>query len=222
MSVYQEILNWSQGRQAFVQDALRRLITSTSLTQNDIDELVQLVKKECGDTTITLNAIPLDNTHIPTTSVVSGNYPKLISLSNPINVCALHNQGGLQFSNTGLTVIYGNNGSGKSSYSRILRKLCWSRNPSVVLKKNVFNPSTNQQQVDFVVENNGSNVSFTWTENSPSNPILNSIFVFDNECGGIYITNENPTEYKPVGIDILENLISRNADRFSKRNGDCG
>lgn len=208
MSIYQDILNWSQGRQAFVQDALRRLITSTALTQNDIDELVQLVKKECGDTTITLNAIPLDNTHIPTTSATSGNYPKLISLSNPINICALHNQGSLQFSNIGLTVVYGNNGSGKSSYSRILRKLCWSRNPSVTLKKNVFNPSTNQQQVDFVVEDNGSNVGFTWTENSPSNPILNSIFVFDNDCGDIYINNENPTEYKPVGIDVLEKLIS--------------
>jgi energy-coupling factor transporter ATP-binding protein EcfA2 len=208
MSVYQEILNWSQGRQGFVRDALRRLTTSTALTQNDIDELVQLVKKECGDTTITLSAIPLDNTHIPTTAATSGNYPKLISLSNPINICALHNRGGLAFSNTGLTVVYGNNGSGKSSYSRILRKLCWSRNPSTILKKNVFNPSTSQQKVDFVIENNGSNISITWTETGPINPLLNSIFVFDNECAGIYINNENPTEYKPVGIDILERLIS--------------
>lgn len=208
MSVYQEILNWSQGKQLFVQDALRRLITSTSLNQTDIDELVQLVKKECDDTSITLNPVPLDNTHIPTTTSTIGNYPKLISFSNPINICALHDQGGLQFSNNGLTVVYGNNGSGKSSYSRILRKLCWSRNPSIELKKNVFNPSTNQQKVDFVIENNGSNIAFTWTENSPSNPTLKSIFVFDNDCADIYINNENPTQYKPVGIDILEKLIT--------------
>lgn len=208
MAIYQEILNWSQSRPLFVRDALRRLITSTTITQSDIDELVELVKKDCGDTSITLNAIPLDSIHIPTTATINGNYPKLISLSNPINICALDNQGSLQFSNIGLTVVYGNNGSGKSSYSRILRKLCWSRNPSVTLKKNVFNPSASQQQVDFVVENNGSNVAFTWTENSPSNPILNLIFVFDNDCGDIYINNENPTEYKPVGIDVLEKLIS--------------
>lgn len=208
MSIYQDILNWSQGRPAFVQDALRRLVASTTLTQNDIDELVQLVKKECGDNTISINPIPLNSTHIPTTIAISGNYPKLISLNNPINICALHNQGGLQFSNTGLTIVYGGNGSGKSSYSRILRKLCWSRNPSVTLKKNVFNPSSNQQQVDFIVEDNGSNINFSWTENSPSNPILNSFFVFDNDCGDIYINNENPTEYKPVGIDVLEKLVS--------------
>lgn len=208
MSIYQDILNWSQSRQLFIQDALRRLITSTVLTQTDIDELVQLVKKECGDTSVALNAIPLDNTHIPTTTVISGNYPKLISLSNPINISALHNQGNLQFSSLGLTVVYGKNGSGKSSYSRILRKLCWSRNPSVELKKNVFNPSPSLQKVDFVLENNSSNLTFSWTESSPSDPILHSIFVFDNDCGDIYINNENPTEYKPVGIDVLEKLIS--------------
>lgn len=208
MSVYQEILSWSQGKQLFIQDALRRIITSTTLIQNDIDELAQLVKKECGDTSITLNAVPLNSTHIPMATTINGNYPKLISLSNPKNICALHDEGNLQFSNSGLTVVYGNNGSGKSSYSRILRKLCWSRNPSVTLKKNVFNPSLNQQEVNFVVENNGSNTNFTWTENSPSNPVLNSIFVFDNSCGDIYINNENPTEYKPVGIDVLEKLIT--------------
>ena len=207
MSIYEEILNWAKGKQAFVQDALRRIITSSALTQNDIDELVQLVKKECGDASITINAVPLDNTHIPTTAALNGYYPRLISLSNPINICALHEEGNLQFSNTGLTVVYGSNGSGKSSYSRILRKLCWSRNPSVTLKKNVFNPSGSPQQVDFVVEINGINSSFTWNENSPSNPVLNSIYVFDNDCGATYINNENPMEYKPIGIDVFEKLI---------------
>jgi len=208
MSIYQDILTWSRSRPEFVQDALRRLITSTALTQNDIDELVQLVKRQCGDTTITLTPIPLDSSHIPINTAVSENYPRLVRLSNPVNICALHHQGELQFSNTGLTVVYGKNGSGKSSYSRILRKLCWSRNSGVTLKRNVFNQSTVSQQVDFVLEKNGSDVSFTWAEGSPSTSDLNSIFVFDNDCGGIYINNENPTEYKPIGIDLLEKLVS--------------
>ncbi|MDW2798777.1 AAA family ATPase [Clostridium boliviensis] len=208
MAVYEEILDWAQGKQIFIQDALRRIITSTELTQNDIDELVLLVKKECGDTSITINALPINRTHIPTTVSVNGDYPRLISLSNPINICALHEQASLQFSKTGLTVIYGNNGSGKSSYSRIFRKLCWSRNPSVILKKNVFRLSRTPQQVNFVLEINGINNSFTWNENSQKNTLLNSIYVFDNDCGETYINNENPTEYKPIGIDVLEKLIS--------------
>ncbi|MBY0486115.1 MAG: AAA family ATPase, partial [Flavobacteriaceae bacterium] len=102
---------------------------------------------------------------------------------------------------------YGNNGSGKSSYSRILKKLCWSRNPGVELKKNVFTPSQTTQQVEFQIEDNGNSINFQWIENTPPNPILSSIYVFDIDCGDIYINRENPTEYKPIGIDVLERLV---------------
>jgi len=208
MSIYQNILNWSENKQEFIKDALRRIVTSTTLDQNDIEELSQLVRKECGDNAVSLNPIPLDISHLPKLSGSNRNYSKLISLSNPINISSLHVEGGLQFSNLGLNVVYGANGSGKSSYSRILKKLCWSRNPSVSLKRNVFSPSADQQKVDFVVENNNTLNNFTWIENTLSNPVLSSIFVFDNDCADIYVNNENPTDYKPVGIDVLEKLIS--------------
>lgn len=208
MSIYQEIFNWSQSRPLFIQDALRRIITSATIGQNDIDELVLLLKKECGDTSITLNAIPLNSNHIPASTSTNGTYPKLVGLKNPINICALHSEGNLKFSNSGLNVVYGNNGSGKSSYSRILSKLCWSRNPSVELKKNVFYPISNQQQVELKIEYNNTNIDFTWTENGPSHPYLNSIFIFDNDCSDVYINGENPTEYKPIGIDVLEKMVS--------------
>ena len=136
MAIYNEILTWANNKPAFIKDALRRIISNSSITQNDIDELVLLLKKENGDTSVSLNAIPINNTHIPTIVSAGTLYPKLISIKDPINICALHNQGHLQFPNNGLTVVYGNNGSGKSSYSRILKKLCWSRNSNIELKKN--------------------------------------------------------------------------------------
>lgn len=208
MAIYNEILIWANNKPAFLRDALRRIITSTTLSQTDIDELVLLLKKENGDTTVTLNSIPIDNTHIPTTVVAGAVYPKLINIKNPINICALHDKGNLQFPNNGLSVVYGNNGSGKSSYSRILKKLCWSRNSNIELKKNVFlSSSISQQKVDFIIEVNGIDTPFQWVENSPTHYALSSIFVYDNECGNVYVNNENPTQYKPVGIDVLERLI---------------
>jgi len=207
MAIYNEIVVWSNNKPSFLKDALRRIISSSAITQTDIDELVLLLKKENGDTTVTLNAIPIDNTHIPATVAIGTVYPKLISIKGPINVCALHDQGHLQFPNSGLTVVYGNNGSGKSSYSRILKKLCWSRNSNVELKKNVFSPSASQQKVDFIIEVNGTSIPFQWLENSPTHSALSSIFVYDNDCGNVYVNNENPTQYKPIGIDVLERLI---------------
>lgn len=207
MAIYNEILVWANNKPAFLKDALRRIISSSAITQTDINELVLLLKKENGDTSVTLNVIPIDNTHIPTTVATGTVFPKLISIKDPINVCALHNQGHLQFPNSGLTVVYGNNGSGKSSYSRILKKLCWSRNSNVELKKNVFTLSASQQKVDFIIEVNGISTPFQWLENSPTHSALSSIFVYDNDCGNVYVNNENPTQYKPIGIDVLERLI---------------
>jgi energy-coupling factor transporter ATP-binding protein EcfA2 len=207
MAIYQEILTWSASKTEFIRDALRRIVTTQNLTQSDIDELTALLKKEEGDTSVLISAIPLDDTHIPTSIATGLNYPRLISIKNPENICALYNQANLQFSNNGLIVVYGNNGSGKSSYSRILKKLCWSRDKSIDLKKNVFSGSNLQQKVEFIIEENGVNQNFIWNENAPSDPSLNSIFVFDSNCGEIYVNNENPTEYKPTGIDVLERLI---------------
>lgn len=207
MSIYQEILNWSQNRPDFIRDALRRIISNPTISSNDIEELVLLVKKENGDTTVAIDAIPFESIHIPTTTNIGGIYPKLISIKRPINICALHNEGCLQFAKDRLTVVYGNNGSGKSSYSRILKKLCWSRNSNIELKKNVFTPSSNQQQVDFIIEENGTNINFRWMENNNSHPTLKLIYVYDSDCGDIYLNKENPIEYKPVGIDLLERLI---------------
>lgn len=220
MAIYNEILIWANNKQVFLKDALRRIISSSEITQTDIDELVLLLKKENGDNTVTLNAIPIDNTHIPATVATGTVYPKLISIKDPINVCALHNQGHLQFPNSGLTVVYGNNGSGKSSYSRILKKLCWSRNSNVELKKNVFSPSVSQQKVDFIIEVNGINIPFQWLENSPTHSALSSIFVYDNDCGNVYVNNENPTQYKPIGIDVLERLIPVLNDISQKLNSE--
>jgi energy-coupling factor transporter ATP-binding protein EcfA2 len=220
MAVYHEILTWSSNKPTFIKDALRRIITNPLIHQNDIDELVWLLKKEKeGEIPLPLTPIPIDSSHIPTTISSINVFPKLISIKNPINICALHEQGHLQFSNKGLTVVYGNNGSGKSSYSKILKKFCWSRNRNFELKKNVFTLSTSQQQVDLVMEVNGSNTNYQWKEHLPPHAALNSIYVFDNDSADVYLNKENPTDYKPIGVDVLEKLvpllnnISKNLDQ---------
>ena len=207
MSIYQDILAWSANKPLFFSDALRRIIQNPTISQNDIDELTSLLKKEEGLAGIALNSIPLNNTHLPTLVNTGVHYPKLLRVRRPQNIAALYNLADLQFQGSGLTVIYGNNGSGKSSYSRIFKKLCWSRQSNIDLKKNVFIPSPLNQQVEFTIDINGTSTNFNWVENNPTHPALSSINVFDTDCGNIYVNNENPTDYKPVGIDVLEKLI---------------
>lgn len=207
MSIYNELLVWSETKSYFIQDALRRIVTKIEFTEDEIDEIIMLLKKECGDTSISLNAIPLDSSHLPTVLQEDAIYPRLVSISNPLNICALYEQSELKFANTGLTTVYGNNGSGKSSYFRILRKLCWSRNSDIKLKKNVFKPSESPQKVDFMIEEGGTITNYTWDENNNYNSMLQTMYVFDEACGKVYLNNENPVIYKPSGIEALEKLI---------------
>jgi hypothetical protein len=48
MPIYNEILNWSKSKSPWMQDALRRLIIQSKITDDDIDDLFKLLKKENG------------------------------------------------------------------------------------------------------------------------------------------------------------------------------
>lgn len=44
----------------------------------------------------------------------------------------------LEFKENGITLIYGDNGSGKSNYTRILKQVCTSRTPEDKILPNVY------------------------------------------------------------------------------------
>lgn len=207
MSIYQEIVQWSQNKPLFMRDALRRLVSNPSLTQTDIDELILILKKEVGYVGITISDIPINITNIPTQINSNTSKIRLLAIENPININSLYNKTKLAFPTDGLTIIYGNNGSGKSSYARLLKKLCWSRHKNIELKKNVYTKDLSPQSVNIKFEDAGTTNTFMWNQGNATHQSLNSIFLFDSSCADIYLNNENNTEYKPIGIDVLERLI---------------
>jgi energy-coupling factor transporter ATP-binding protein EcfA2 len=207
MSIYKDIINWATNKPLFIQDAIRRMLVNPNLTTSDIDELLLLLKKEVGYTGITINAIPATDADIPVNTANSNNITKLLAIENPVNINALWNDAKLYFSPNGLTLVYGKNGSGKSSYTRLLKKLCWSRHKDIELKKNIYTKDTTEQSVKISFDNNGTITPFEWRGNQNTHAALNSIYLFDSHCASIYLNSENVTEYKPLGIDLLEKLI---------------
>jgi energy-coupling factor transporter ATP-binding protein EcfA2 len=208
MPVYNEIIEWSYNKPEFMRDGLRRLLINPSLSSIDIDELTLILKKEVGFTGIVINAVPVTLTDIPVHVNQVTQNTKLTIIEKPVNINALYHKAKLEFSKDGLTIVYGNNGSGKSSYARILKKLCWSRHKNVELKKNVYTKDLSSQAVTIAFDNGGTNTTFNWAQGQATHQLLNSIFVFDTNCANIYLNNENNTEYKPLGIDLLESLIA--------------
>ena len=205
MTIYQEIIEWSKNQYNFIQDAIRRLLLNPVLTDDDYNEIYELLKKEAGFSSTANPIIPTEN-DIPTNSQNTDDI-KLLNIENPINITALYNQAKLNFNPSGLTIVYGKNGSGKSSYSKILKKCCWSKDKNVHLSTNIFSPRSDPQSVRINYSKNGQELSFTWNNDTNNCSALNQIYIFDSRCANLYVNNENPSEYKPSGIEILEKLI---------------
>ncbi len=206
MAVYSDIITWSNNKAPFIKDAIRRILHCTVLTAQDIQEIKELLKKEHGFEGITLVPSPATNADIPPI-ITSTNQVRLKQISSPHNISALYESTTLNFSPDGLTIVYGKNGSGKSSFSRILKKLCWSRDNGGVLKKNVYTASTEVQSVSIKYTKGDVETNFVWQEGQTTDENLNSVYIFDTKCAGIYLNQDNPAEYKPAGIEVLERLL---------------
>lgn len=205
MTIYQEIINWSKDKYPFIKDSIRRLLIHPTLTDKDYDEIYELLKKDAGFPAAVSSIAPTEN-DIPT-NTGSAIDIKLLGIENPINITALYDKSKLNFQSSGLSIVYGKNGSGKSSYSKILKKVCWSKDKNTTLSKDVFSTKKDTQSVIIKYCKNGLNSSFEWSPTANNDPVLNQIYIFDSKCADLYVNNENPSEYKPTGIEILEGLI---------------
>jgi len=122
MTILQEIQKWSAELPAWQRDAVARLFAKGSLDQSDYDEIYALLKAEHGIVDPKGGvARVLDASQIAAPAA-NGKFIQIIAVRDLKHVNALAGDQKLQFAPNGLTVIYGDNGSGKSGYSRVLKR----------------------------------------------------------------------------------------------------
>lgn len=208
MSILQEILHWSKGLPPWQSDALRRLFMNGSLSNDDIDDLFALLKAEHGiPDSKSHTAKILSADQIPV-SVVPDTKIKILALKNLRHVNAIAENQHLNFSSMGLTLIYGDNGSGKSGYARVFKNACRARDQSELIHPNAFLPDeqTGNAEATFDIEVNGIHGDVPWVNGAPAPEILSSLAVFDSRCARSYLDEEGDFAYIPYGLDILEGL----------------
>lgn len=123
VNVLQEILAWSAERPTWQRDALRRLVVNGDLTAKDIIALAEICKGDHG-LVEKPEARPLTKEHVPDRSGTAAAV-SLASIFHHEGVNALAADQTLKFA-PGLTIVYGDNGAGKTGYIRILKQACQS------------------------------------------------------------------------------------------------
>lgn len=204
------IHTWSKNRPPWQQDALRRIVTVGSLAEVDFTQLESICRLEHGaldEEENAANAVPLEDTHLPSTSILGGGV-SLMSLSKVNNVNRLLANQVLTFEpGPKLTIIYGNNGAGKSGYARVIKKACRCRGKAAAILPDVRSTQPlGKASASFVIRENNADQTIEWREDGSSDRRLGNIFVFDTQCSDHYIEEDDGTAFIPFGLDVLGKL----------------
>lgn len=205
MGVYDDLVTWSEGRPSWQRDALRRLATSGPLLESDVDELAQIALAQAGDEQATMVAEPIAAMHVPT----AGNAPgrvNLVAVADPQNANSLAPGGRLSFEPVGITIVYGDNGSGKSGYVRILKRVCRARaTPERVLPNLVtVDARPTSATIDYTVGDEARSRPWTLTDTAVDE--LGAVTIFDRASAAVYMRSETEVAYRPLGLDLLDSL----------------
>jgi len=219
MALLNDILTWTESLPSWQRDACRRLLQKEEgLEDTDHSELYTLLKKENGiDVADSMEAVPLAIEHLPA-KLAPGETVNLVALRKLENVNQIPNDHVLTFSETGITVIYGGNGSGKSGYARVMKKACRARDQSEPIHPNANDPTASSKipTAKFDIKVAGASEEIVWSRDSTPPDRLSTISVFDSKCARSYITAEKNVAYLPYGLDIVENLAHRVLPKLSE------
>lgn len=213
-----DLVTWSQNAPVWQRDALRRLYSQTKLSPGDLYELFILCRQahnllEASETALTWR--PLDASDVPV-SLNTGGPVVLKSLGCTRNVNALADDQTLQFGETGLTIVYGDNGSGKSGYGRVLKRACRARDQEDILPNAYSTPRGKASARIKYCVGDVVQPEVAWQDGVAANPMLSSISVFDSKCASVHVDGKNELAYTPVPLQLLQALAETCRD-FTNR-----
>lgn len=208
MAVLDEILAWSESLgDSWVRDALRRIVTQPEITEADVAELADLCKKPHGLSAGKPQAVPLTAAHLPTVQEKGPVY--LAALTHVSDVNALAPGETVKFGKNGLTVVYGDNGAGKSGYSRILKRACRARGSAEPLLPNALSDqAAGTPTAKLSVGVGGTETDHTWKEGAASVADIGAVSVFDALAAQVYISDKTEARFRPFGLDVLDKLAA--------------
>jgi len=194
-----DLVEWSLDRPSWQRDALKRIVLQDDLSINDIEKLTEI----CLDSSSLFDPLTADDVKA---GIVTGDPVSITSVENPIGINALKEQQRLEFSKTGLSIIYGDNGSGKSGYVRILKHACHTRDGKLDIRGDIEDIDPKPQSADIIFSIGDKETTLNWSPDKPRLPNLSSVSVFDSKSAHIHVEKTNPIAYIPESMRVLGKL----------------
>jgi energy-coupling factor transporter ATP-binding protein EcfA2 len=201
-----EIETWFQTRPKWLQDAARRILQSGQLGKKDVEELVAFCKAEVGIIDPAYKDLkPIGIANGALSGSQNQSTLRLVEISELKGVNALQPRMALEFGDKPLTIVYGQNGSGKSGYVRVLKHASGARRPGV-LHGNIFSAAPDQQSCKFKCVIDGAPKDYDWAPSTGTVEELKPIQIYDTDCARVYISEENEVAFEPYLLRLFTDL----------------
>lgn len=198
--VQQEIRDWLHGQQDWLQQAAETLLSDGNVSDAQLNELVAYIKTPEGQKVTDQRKFEELATPVSATGEL-----RLTEIGHISGIENLAPRRPLNFGDGNLCVIYGHNGSGKSGYTRLLKKVC-GKPRAAELKPNVFGapPADRRCKVGYSVNGVGNEID--WPANSAPIDDIRSVDIFDADVATTYLTQETAATYTPPSVALFEAL----------------
>jgi ABC-type cobalamin/Fe3+-siderophores transport system ATPase subunit len=221
MSITEDLLAFSSTRQAWEQDLFRRVYTQPELTEDDFVEVLAMVKSGASIALASqsIKPVPLAVEHV--LHRPDGADPVVLgSISDIHHAMQLASGQTLSFAVQGITIVYGENGSGKSGYCKLLKQICRARrerSEEVILENAYSNDRVAKPSltVRFKVGDDAAQ-DHGWETGAAPPEALSRVTVFDSRLAPLYADKQDKLEFLPAGLDVLPRVVKA-CEELTKR-----
>ena len=196
MTIYEEIVFWLKSLKGWQTELAYRLL-SQDCDDSDFDDIIEMLKKNSD---FSEKEFPSFISNADTRNI------RLCCIKSVKNIGNLAPRNPLQFeSDKNIVVIYGLNGSGKSGYTKIIKKIS-GKPRAEKLRQNAFAQMNETGGCVIKYQINGVEKEINWEINDDPIIDLLTIDVFDTRTGSEYINGSNAVSYVPRSIRLFEEL----------------
>lgn len=204
----QSLFAWTEKQADWAQDALRRHACAPNfeLRADDKAEVLRRVRNAAGiEDKGSCDNIPFAVEHFKG-GAAAATRSLLVSLGPVKNLARLAPNQRLSFALDGITLIYGDNGSGKTGYCRITKKVCRSLTADDLLGDVFKEGKKPPAEVVIRYRRDGENdvTEEHWTDGAPPPAAIAGISVFDARNARLFVDAENRIGFLPHEVALLE------------------
>lgn len=207
MQPIEKLVDWVKDKPVFWRHAVKLALSKGELTETQHRLIWAIAQMEYG-VIDKGDLYPLYETPVTATGLVPEvSEINLSSITDVVNVGSLAPNQDLTLNPKGLNIIYGDNGTGKSTYARILKHACLTRGDVAPILGNVFENSSEESSAKLTVCDDNESLPIDWKKTAEADENLKSIRVFDTETASHYVSKkEGALGYKPFVLKVLESL----------------